>query len=174
MTERVQAAGLQVAKELYDFVNEKAIPGTGVDQDVHLELLHLFEHSHEQLLEAREETPVDGAEVVARRIRTVILELTSVPGGRGLLPPLALLAALSQPKEERAQTTQEIGIEDLLAIVAAPRALLPLLRTGSTHGCDLRRATIVSGRTRATMTSSTTRAQRSDGAGFQAPHPGGP
>lgn len=33
MTERVQAAGLQVAKELYDFVNEKAIPGTGVDQD---------------------------------------------------------------------------------------------------------------------------------------------
>lgn len=33
MTERVQAAGLQVAKELYDFVNEKAIPGTGVVQD---------------------------------------------------------------------------------------------------------------------------------------------
>ncbi|MCH2159751.1 MAG: malate synthase G [Oleiphilaceae bacterium] len=33
MTERVQAAGLQVAKELYDFVNEKAIPGTGVDQE---------------------------------------------------------------------------------------------------------------------------------------------
>jgi malate synthase len=34
MTERVQAAGLQVAKELYDFVNEKAIPGTGVEQEV--------------------------------------------------------------------------------------------------------------------------------------------
>ena len=33
MTERVQAAGLQVAKELYDFVNEKSIPGTGVDQE---------------------------------------------------------------------------------------------------------------------------------------------
>jgi malate synthase len=33
MTERVQAAGLQVAKELYDFVNEKAIPGTGVEQE---------------------------------------------------------------------------------------------------------------------------------------------
>ena len=32
MTERIQAGGLQVAKELYDFVNEKAIPGTGVDQ----------------------------------------------------------------------------------------------------------------------------------------------
>ncbi len=33
MTERIQAGGLQVAKELYDFVNEKAIPGTGVDPE---------------------------------------------------------------------------------------------------------------------------------------------
>ena len=33
MTDRIQVGGLQVAKELYDFVNEKAIPGTGVDQD---------------------------------------------------------------------------------------------------------------------------------------------
>ena len=31
MTERVQVGGLQVAKVLYDFVNEQAIPGTGVD-----------------------------------------------------------------------------------------------------------------------------------------------
>lgn len=33
MTERVQAGGLQVAKELYDFINEQAVPGTGVDRD---------------------------------------------------------------------------------------------------------------------------------------------
>jgi len=31
MTERVQVGGLQVAKVLYDFVNDEAIPGTGVD-----------------------------------------------------------------------------------------------------------------------------------------------
>src|SRR5690554_7258122 len=31
MTERVQVGGLQVAKVLYDFVNEQAIPGTGID-----------------------------------------------------------------------------------------------------------------------------------------------
>ncbi|TDQ35456.1 malate synthase G [Thiopseudomonas denitrificans] len=31
MTERVQVGGLQVAKVLYDFVNEQAIPGTGLD-----------------------------------------------------------------------------------------------------------------------------------------------
>ncbi len=33
MTERIQAAGLQVAKELYDFINARAIPGTGVDPE---------------------------------------------------------------------------------------------------------------------------------------------
>ncbi|UUC50896.1 malate synthase G [Pseudomonas citronellolis] len=31
MTERVQVGGLQVAKVLFDFVNDEAIPGTGVD-----------------------------------------------------------------------------------------------------------------------------------------------
>ncbi|GIZ12641.1 malate synthase G [Pseudomonas sp. NCCP-436] len=33
MTERVQVGGLQVAKALYDFVNNEAIPGTGVAAD---------------------------------------------------------------------------------------------------------------------------------------------
>lgn len=31
MTERVQVGGLQVAKDLYDFANNEALPGTGVD-----------------------------------------------------------------------------------------------------------------------------------------------
>ncbi|WP_150304652.1 malate synthase G [Pseudomonas saliphila] len=34
MTERVQVGNLQVAKILHDFVNQQAIPGTGVDADV--------------------------------------------------------------------------------------------------------------------------------------------
>jgi malate synthase len=33
MTERVQVGGLQVAKALYDFVNNEAIPGTGIAAD---------------------------------------------------------------------------------------------------------------------------------------------
>ncbi|GAA3584953.1 malate synthase G [Marinobacter xestospongiae] len=33
MTERVQVGGLQVAKNLFDFVNNEAIPGTGVEAD---------------------------------------------------------------------------------------------------------------------------------------------
>ena len=33
MTEYVQKGGLQIARELYDFINDKAMPGTGVDQE---------------------------------------------------------------------------------------------------------------------------------------------
>ena len=33
MTDRVQVGGLQVAKVLFDFVNNEAIPGTGVAAD---------------------------------------------------------------------------------------------------------------------------------------------
>ena len=33
MTGYVQKGGIQVAQELYDFVNDKAIPGTGVDAE---------------------------------------------------------------------------------------------------------------------------------------------
>ena len=32
MTERVQVGDLQVARELYDFVNDEVLPGTGIDQ----------------------------------------------------------------------------------------------------------------------------------------------
>lgn len=32
MTDRIQVGGLQVAKELFEFVNDKAIPGTGIEQ----------------------------------------------------------------------------------------------------------------------------------------------
>ena len=32
MSERVDAGGLQVSKDLYDFINTQALPGTGVDQ----------------------------------------------------------------------------------------------------------------------------------------------
>ena len=32
MTERVQVGDLQVARKLYDFVNDEALPGTGIEQ----------------------------------------------------------------------------------------------------------------------------------------------
>ena len=31
MTDRIEIAGLQIARELHDFVADEAIPGTGID-----------------------------------------------------------------------------------------------------------------------------------------------
>ena len=58
MTERIQAGGLQVAKELYDFINEKAIPGTGIDPSAFWasfdELAHDLTPKNKALLEKRD------------------------------------------------------------------------------------------------------------------------
>jgi len=59
MSERIQAGGLQVAKELYDFINEQAIPGTGVDQATFWanfdELVHDLAPKNVELLAKRED-----------------------------------------------------------------------------------------------------------------------
>jgi malate synthase len=57
MTGRIDAHGLKVAKVLYDFLNEKALPETGVDQD-HFwkslsELVHDLAPKNRSLLEKR-------------------------------------------------------------------------------------------------------------------------
>jgi malate synthase len=58
MTERIQAGGLQVAKELYDFINDTAIPGTGVDQTAFWasfdEIVHDLAPKNKALLEKRD------------------------------------------------------------------------------------------------------------------------
>lgn len=57
MTDRVDIHGLQVAGELYDFVNQKALPGTGVDQDKFWaslsDLVHELGPKNRELLEKR-------------------------------------------------------------------------------------------------------------------------
>jgi len=62
MTERIQAGGLQVAKELYDFINDTAIPGTGVDQATFWasfdEVVHDLAPKNKALLEKRDDIQV--------------------------------------------------------------------------------------------------------------------
>jgi malate synthase len=59
MTDRVEAGGLQVAKELYDFVNAEALPGTGVDQGKFWDglgaLIHTMGPKNRDLLAKRED-----------------------------------------------------------------------------------------------------------------------
>jgi len=57
MTDRVQAGGLQVAKVLYNFINEEALPGTGVERSVFWsgfdKLVHDLSPKNKMLLEKR-------------------------------------------------------------------------------------------------------------------------
>ena len=59
MTERVEAGGLQVAKELFEFVNAEALPGTGVNQGKFWHglgaLIHTLGPKNKALLEKRAE-----------------------------------------------------------------------------------------------------------------------
>jgi len=58
MSARVESHGLQVAQELYDFVNAKALPGTGVDQEHFWSslsaLIHELGPKNKALLEKRD------------------------------------------------------------------------------------------------------------------------
>ena len=58
-TDRIAAGGLQVDKELYDFINNEALPGTGVSQEAFWSgfdrLVHGLAPRNRQLLDKREE-----------------------------------------------------------------------------------------------------------------------
>ncbi|MCH8497519.1 MAG: malate synthase G [Marinobacter sp.] len=58
MTERVQVGGLQVAKNLYDFINNEAMPGTGVDADKYWaefdKIIHELAPRNKELLAKRD------------------------------------------------------------------------------------------------------------------------
>jgi len=59
MTERVAINGLQVAKSLYDFANNEALPGTGVDAETFWlklsEIVHALAPKNRELLKVRDE-----------------------------------------------------------------------------------------------------------------------
>ncbi|MYD69478.1 MAG: malate synthase G [Acidobacteria bacterium] len=59
MADRIAAGGLQVDRELYDFINDEALPGTGVSQEAFWagfdQLVHDLAPRNRRLLEKREE-----------------------------------------------------------------------------------------------------------------------
>jgi malate synthase len=59
MTQRVQVGGLSVAAELHRFVNEEALPGSGIDPDAFWSgadaIIHDLAPRHRELLARREE-----------------------------------------------------------------------------------------------------------------------
>ena len=66
MADRIKAEELQVDKQLYDFINREALPGTGISADIFWSgldrLIHTLAPRNRELLETREELERAGRE----------------------------------------------------------------------------------------------------------------
>ncbi|WP_421682602.1 malate synthase G [Stutzerimonas urumqiensis] len=122
MTERVQVGGLQVAKVLYDFVTQQAIPGTGLDADAFwagaARLIHDLAPKNRALLAKRDElqAKIDGWHQAragqphdAAAYKAFLQEI-------GYLLP---------PAEDFQASTENVDIE--IAEMAGPQLVVPIM-----------------------------------------------
>jgi len=120
MTERIQAGGLQVAKELYDFINDRAIPGTGVDQATFWanfdELVHDLAPKNKVLLEKREAIQ---AKVDAFHQENPQLDPASY---KSFLQDIGYLL----PEGEAFEATTQ-NVEPEIAQMAGPQLVVPIM-----------------------------------------------
>ncbi|MGD9759648.1 MAG: malate synthase G [Comamonas sp.] len=122
MTDRTQVHGLQVATELYNFVNTQVLPGTGVDQDTYWKGFDAI---------VADLAPKNAALLAERdRLQTQLDTWHKTNPG-----PIADMAAYRQfltsigylvesPKDAKA-TTENVDAE--LAIQAGPQLVVPIL-----------------------------------------------
>jgi len=122
MTDRTQVHGLQVATELYNFVNTQVLPGTGVDQDTYWKGFDAI---------VADLAPKNAALLAERdRLQTQLDTWHKANPG-----PIADMAAYRQfltsigylvesPKDAKA-TTENVDAE--LAIQAGPQLVVPIL-----------------------------------------------
>ena len=121
MTERIAAGGLQVDKELYDFINEEALPGTGVSREAFWSgfdrLVHGLAPRNRELLAKREE--------LQRRIDAWYRETRDEPIDlaeyRAVLREIGYLVPEG---EDCAVTTANVDPE--IATVAGPQLVVPV------------------------------------------------
>ena len=120
MTERIQAGGLQVAKELYDFINDKAIPGTGVDQTAFWagfdELVHDLAPKNKALLEKRDDIQ---AKVDAYHRENPKLDFASY---KSFLQEIGYLLP-----EGEAFEAATVNVEPEIAQMAGPQLVVPVM-----------------------------------------------
>jgi malate synthase len=120
MTERIQAGGLQVAKELYDFINNKAIPGTGIDQAAFWagfdELVHDLAPKNKALLEKRD---VLQAKIDAYHRENPKLDFANY---KAFLQEIGYLL----PEGEAFQATTK-NVEPEIAKMAGPQLVVPVM-----------------------------------------------
>jgi malate synthase len=120
MTARIQAGGLQVAKELYDFINDKAIPGTGVDQSAFWagfdELVHDLAPKNKALLEKRDDIQ---AKVDAYHRENPKLDFASY---KSFLQEIGYLLP-----EGEAFEASTVNVEPEIAKMAGPQLVVPVM-----------------------------------------------
>ena len=121
MAERIAAGGLQVDKELYDFINDEALPGTGVSPEAFWSgfdrLVHGLAPRNRELLAKREE--------LQRRIdawyRENRDEPIDLPEYKAMLQEIGYLVPEG---EDFSATTANVDPE--ISTVAGPQLVVPL------------------------------------------------
>lgn len=122
MTDRTQVHGLQVATELYNFVNTQVLPGTGVDQDTYWKGFDAI---------VADLAPKNAALLAERdRLQTQLDTwhkanpgpITDMVAYRKFLTSIGYL--VESPKDAKA-TTENVDAE--LAIQAGPQLVVPIL-----------------------------------------------
>ncbi|WP_120971842.1 malate synthase G [Comamonas sp. lk] len=122
MTDRTQVHGLQVATDLYNFVNTQVLPGTGVDQQA-------FWAGFDSIV--ADLAPKNAALLAERDRLQVELDswhkanpgpITDMAAYRSFLTQIGYL--VEQPKDAKA-TTENVDAE--LAIQAGPQLVVPIL-----------------------------------------------
>ncbi|TBV11498.1 malate synthase G [Stutzerimonas kirkiae] len=122
MTERVEVGGLQVAKVLYDFVNNEAIPGTGVDVSAFwagaAQLIHDLAPKNRALLAKRDDLQ---ARIDAWH-QARAGQAHDAAAYKSFLQEIGYLL----PEAEDFQATTE-NVDDEIARMAGPQLVVPIM-----------------------------------------------
>ena len=122
MTDRTQVHGLQVATELYNFVNAQVLPGTGVDQEACWkgfdQIVADLAPKNAALLAERDRLQVE----LDRWHQANPGPITDMAAYRSFLTQIGYL--VEQPAGAKA-TTENVDAE--LAKIAGPQLVVPIL-----------------------------------------------
>ena len=122
MTERVQVGGLQVAKNLYDFINNEAMPGTGVDADKYWaefdKIIHELAPRNKELLAKRDAIQAKLDEWnKANKAQPLNMEAY-----KGFLKEIGYL--VDEPADFQIATA---NVDPEIAIMAGPQLVVPVM-----------------------------------------------
>ncbi|CAJ1503471.1 malate synthase G [[Mycobacterium] holstebronense] len=122
MTDRVSVGDLQVARVLYDFITDEALPGTGVDPDSFWagvdKVVTDLTPKNQELLARRDELQAQ----IDKWHRHRVIEPLDTEAYRAFLTEIGYL--LPEPEDFTVTTA---GVDDEIAVQAGPQLVVPVL-----------------------------------------------